>query len=1202
MKRFLLTSIALLLLSWLTGHAIEFDVGNLHYKTYTGETMECTGLSAAGQNVATVTVPGKVTYGGKTYRVRAVGVEAFKDNKKLTNVRLGWGIEFIFSRCFSGCSNLRVVYVPSSVNQINNDAFKNCTSLTGFYYAGETPPNVSDNVSPFSGVSNLNIIVSTQAGRVNFSNNTVWNSFGGIVSYNGGLAHDFSYEGMTFVITSGLESVNGYCTLVGALSGTTAINLSSSVIDRTNQDYGAGSGYFCIINKVADYAFSGNSTITRIGSSSDYMSSVDLIGYAAFSNCSALTSIYIDADTLSNNAFADCTKLTTAQLSLGSGDAGGVKRIGLYAFSGSGLTSVTIPASTKYIGTGAFRDCPSLKRIDVSSGSTTFKGSTSGTLFNANYSTIIQVPGGATTFGYTDATTTINDQAFYGCRGLSFVDIPYGITTIGNSAFSNSTITTLKIPSSVSMCHTNALQGLKKLQNLYFNLSTIPTYQGSTILVTDMNSSAVLHVPQFKKSNYTGNSHWNSAFASIDEGGYDIEYNNMYYTVTSTNSYTDSYVQSTPVNGTVRMVKGRYINTTNVAGILTIPNKVDHRGKSYIVDELATGLFKNFKNLNRVTGGDGVKYINPQCFYGCTNLEYCNIMNPYWMGDSVFYGATKLISLNLGDRLSQVGKSCFRETALTSLIFPPSLLRIGQQFVMNATQLDTLELSPNLLAIPERAFQNCYAKYIVIPYGVPSIGAEAFRNDAGGATHVVVIPSSVTTMSSRAFYGAKNIEAIYLNVPHSVFKTVKTDWERSSSMGASGIYDWSGVNLYVSAGQLYNFKNDPGIKACFNASKINLGAFDFCFSKKFMENWYLGTVVDKNSKTAKYVYSGSKNTFTGKFYATSTETDYHTGIEYTMVAFDDSCLINRTGLKEVNIPSTIKRIGKYAFCNTGLTGEVVLPSSVNFIGWKAFYDCPDLESLFINNPDVGDVEYAFFGNNDTSFRCYVPLSQLYRLWNICTWSSNSMINAYYYLRPYLKPKTQWSAISCFRSLIFPSGLECYVVKQYDASKKQVTTERVTNNIYKDMGILVKGNVGQIYRFDIDPEVSNSPTDLLQGPPGGAPFMANSTSSTDMYVFNTSTRKFDRLNGTQTIYSGDAFMPLPVSVSNSVANITVDILNTALKGDVNRDGAVNVTDVTTLVNMILGVIAKDQESADVDSNGSINVSDVTALVNLILGIS
>ena len=1200
MKKILLTSIALLLLSWFSGHAIEFTVGNLNYKTYTGETMECTGLSAAGQSVSTLIIPGKVTYGGKTYRVKAVSVEAFMNNQRLTIVRLGWGIEYIFSRCFSGCSNLRLVAVPSSVHQINTDAFRNCTSLANFVYGGETPPNVSGNVSPFSGVSNLSITVSTQPGKNNFSNSSVWKNFG-TISYDGNIAYDFSSNGRNVMVTSGLDDINGYCTLVGVLSGTTTLDLSASAIDVTNANHGGGSNYHCTINKVADYAFYGNSTVTRIGSSSDYMTSVDVIGLAAFANCSALSAIYIDADTISNSAFANCPNLTTVNLSLGSG--GGPKRIDVYAFSGSGLTTVTIPSTTKYIGTGAFRDCKSLRRIDVSSGNTNFAGSTQGTLFTKNYSTIVQVPGAATSFGYTNATTTINDMAFYGCQGLSFVDIPYGITTIGNAAFCNSKITTLKIPSSVTTFSTYSLEGLTSLQNLYFNFNTIPkSYQGATILVPQMNSSAKLHVPQFRKSNYTSNSHWNSAFASIDEAGYDIEYNNMYYTVTSTSSYTDTYVQSTPADGTARMVKGRNLNNTSTGGILTIPNKVESLGKYYIVDELATGLFKNHKYLNRVQGGDGVKYINPQCFYGCTQLEYCNLMNPYWMGDSVFYGATKLISLTLGDRLTQVGKSCFRETALTSLIFPPSLIRIGQQFVMNAQELDTIKLSPNLMEIPERAFQNCYAKYIVLPYGVPSIGAEAFRNDAGGATHVVVIPSSVTTMSSRAFYGAKNIEAIYLNVPHSVFTTTKTDWERSSSMGASSIYDWSGVKLYVSAGQLYNFKNDPGIKACFNQSKINLGAFDFCISKKFMESWYLGTVLDKNNKTAKYVYSANTNTFVGKFYATQTETDYQTDIEYTMVAFDDSCLINRSGLTSVNIPSSIKRIGKCAFNNTGLSGEVILPSSVNFIGWKAFYNCPDLESLFINNPDVGDVEYAFFGDNDTYFRCYVPLSQLYRLWNICTWSSNSMNNAYYYLRPYYKPKAQWSTIACFRSLIFPSGLECYVVKQYDASKKQVTTERVTDNIYNNMGILVKGNVGQIYRFDIDPEVANSPTDLLQGPPGGAPFTANSTSSTDVYVFNTSTRKFDRLNGTMTIYSGDAYMPLSVNTSHSVANITVDILNTLLRGDVNRDGKVNVSDVTALVNMILGVVPKDMESADVNGDGKINVSDVTALINIILGVS
>ena len=55
------------------------------------------------------------------------------------------------------------------------------------------------------------------------------------------------------------------------------------------------------------------------------------------------------------------------------------------------------------------------------------------------------------------------------------------------------------------------------------------------------------------------------------------------------------------------------------------------------------------------------------------------------------------------------------------------------------------------------------------------------------------------------------------------------------------------------------------------------------------------------------------------------------------------------------------------------------------------------------------------------------------------------------------------------------------------------------------------------------------------------------------------------------------------------------------GDVDRDGKVNVSDVTALVNMILGVVPMDQEVADVDGNGKVNVSDVTALVNIILGV-
>ncbi len=54
----------------------------------------------------------------------------------------------------------------------------------------------------------------------------------------------------------------------------------------------------------------------------------------------------------------------------------------------------------------------------------------------------------------------------------------------------------------------------------------------------------------------------------------------------------------------------------------------------------------------------------------------------------------------------------------------------------------------------------------------------------------------------------------------------------------------------------------------------------------------------------------------------------------------------------------------------------------------------------------------------------------------------------------------------------------------------------------------------------------------------------------------------------------------------------------LKGDVNGDGIVNVTDVTALINTILGTANYDD--VDMNGDGVVNVTDVTALINLILG--
>ena len=68
------------------------------------------------------------------------------------------------------------------------------------------------------------------------------------------------------------------------------------------------------------------------------------------------------------------------------------------------------------------------------------------------------------------------------------------------------------------------------------------------------------------------------------------------------------------------------------------------------------------------------------------------------------------------------------------------------------------------------------------------------------------------------------------------------------------------------------------------------------------------------------------------------------------------------------------------------------------------------------------------------------------------------------------------------------------------------------------------------------------------------------------------------------------------------DIIDDLNDVETPGDVSGDGNVNVSDVSALINMILGIVDTDEASADVNGDGKVNVSDVTALINIILGIS
>ena len=70
---------------------------------------------------------------------------------------------------------------------------------------------------------------------------------------------------------------------------------------------------------------------------------------------------------------------------------------------------------------------------------------------------------------------------------------------------------------------------------------------------------------------------------------------------------------------------------------------------------------------------------------------------------------------------------------------------------------------------------------------------------------------------------------------------------------------------------------------------------------------------------------------------------------------------------------------------------------------------------------------------------------------------------------------------------------------------------------------------------------------------------------------------------------------------ATSSFTVTVSKVSLKGDVNMDGHVDISDVTELINILLGSVLcnYDPAAADYNSDGTIDISDVTMLINYLL---
>lgn len=92
-------------------------------------TVEYAGLTASGKKKKTVSIPEYVSYNGVKYHVTSVAEKCFKNNKKLTSVKIPDSVTKIGNSAFEGCSSLKTVTVGKGLKAIGKNVFKNCKSL-----------------------------------------------------------------------------------------------------------------------------------------------------------------------------------------------------------------------------------------------------------------------------------------------------------------------------------------------------------------------------------------------------------------------------------------------------------------------------------------------------------------------------------------------------------------------------------------------------------------------------------------------------------------------------------------------------------------------------------------------------------------------------------------------------------------------------------------------------------------------------------------------------------------------------------------------------------------------------------------------------------------------------------------------------------------------------------------------------------------
>ena len=344
-----------------------------------------------------------------------------------------------------------------------------------------------------------------------------------------------------------------------AQSGTTG-NLTWTISDGTLTISGTGAMPDYISYSAPWYSYKSSITAAVVSEG------VTSIGRAAFYFCNSMTSVAIPntVTSIGVGAFRGCNILASVTI------PGSVTSIRSLAFEYcNSLTSVTIPAGVTNIEEGAFAGCSALTAINVNATNVAYS-SVDGILYDKTQTSLVQCPGaksGAVVIP--SSVTSIGNDAFFGCSGLTSVTIPNSVSSIGAHAFSGcSGLTSVTIPGSVTSIGEVPFGGCSALTAINVDAS-----------YGDTNGDGVIN----------GSDAYDGAYVSVDG----ILYNKTQTTL-------------------IQCPGGK-------SGAVAIPGSVTSIG---------TYAFTNCSSLTSVTIGNGVTSIGDRAFLACSGLTKITVKNP----------------------------------------------------------------------------------------------------------------------------------------------------------------------------------------------------------------------------------------------------------------------------------------------------------------------------------------------------------------------------------------------------------------------------------------------------------------------------------------------------------------------------------------------------------------------------------------------